>query len=151
MPMYESQGQTVGLEHNVGIPGKAANLSPYMADVLAARGSSDFVNPCPFDCTDEECDEHGRCYHRIGVSPDRKFFEREYRNEAGQLSIRVDRKKVNGKWKPELEKINNKKHVLVRVTTSYLVYENRKCPDDWLTTERAEEAADEAEDTDDGR
>lgn len=162
---YGSVGHSVSLKG--GLQPNSANYSDYYSDVIAARDGS-IVNPCPFGCTDEELDEHGRCYHRIGVSADGKTFEREGHNKAGRLEMKIERRKIKGKLVPVLEKVDKRKHYLIRVTTSFLVYEDRPVPEGWLPPDAygdeppaetlgpvgvdgVDEATDELEGDDDGR
>lgn len=134
-----------GVGHSVSLKGglepNSANYSEYYKSILGARDGG-VVNYCPFGCPDDELDEHGRCYHRVGVSPDGKFIEPEIRKPNGQTWVQVPRKKVNGKMRPDLPRVDKRKHTLVRVTTSYIVYEDRDCPEGWVP---AGEADDEPE------
>ncbi len=126
----------VGIGHSTnpkaGMKPKEANYSPYMRSLMAAT-HGETVNPCPFGCDDDELDQHGRCFHRVGVSPDGKHIEHEVVREDGMLVMRPQYSVVvvNGKKRRVLPKVDKKKHVLIQVTTSFLVYEDRPCPPDW--------------------
>lgn len=121
-------GHSVGKE--AGTRAKSANYSPYMKAILAAN-HGEVINACPFGCQDEELDEHGRCYHRIGVSPDGEHIEPEVIREDGKVVVRPAYEVRKGKRRPKLELVDKGRHELVRVTTSYLVYENRERPENW--------------------
>lgn len=129
-----------------GVKPNDANYSDYYKSVLAAAASGGGTNPCPFGCGDDEVDDKGRCHHRVGVSPDGKHYEPEVIRQDGMVVVRPrlapDKR---GRMRPVLEKVDPKRHVLIQVTTSYLVYEDRDPPPEW----RGRADPDDVDDTDD--
>ena len=153
MPQRTHDGVTVGIGHRSG-PGGAvkpadANHSEYMTAILAAQDG--FVyNPCPFGCPDDEIDEHGRCYHRVGVSPDGKLYEPEVRRPDGKVVVQPKMApNKQGRLRPVLEKVDPKRHHLIRVTTSFLVYEDRDPPPEWVGGETDPDDVPDDPDTED--
>lgn len=131
-----------------GVKPAMASYSPYMQAVYASHDGHPACG-CPFGCADDPDlhDEFGRCHHVVGYSPDGKVIEPLVRRADGKLVVQVPREKRNGKLRPKLERVDPTKHHLVRITTSYIVYEDRDPPADWVVDGDMEPDSDD--DTDD--
>ncbi len=135
----------VGIRHR-GTGKAEAEYSPYMEAVYEAiQAAAPMRSFCPFGCDDDNVDEYGRCYHVIGYSPDGKHVEPLERSADGQLRVQVRKYAVkNGRRVAVLDKVSARRHVLVPITTSFIVYEDRPMPEGWLPPdELADDATDE--------
>lgn len=132
---------------STGVKPKSANHSEYMKALMGAYQGGFTVNPCPFGCEDDDLDEFGRCHHRIGVSPDGKLIEPEVRDAHGRVRVQVPyAKNAKGRMRPALAEVDPKRHRLVRVTTSYLVYDRlAERPEDFPVMEDTDDTYDDSE------